>query len=330
MSNRRIMLNPRLFRWAFAFVLIGAGLTALLACGSADEPTRERGSRDPTNTPRATARGADEPAPTRESRTSSTQRLRESTPVPTASSRRATPTRVQSPAPTKAPTPTRAPTATPVPEGWVLTQSEPLHRAAYSGGTEDVEKLLDQGAAIEAQASMRNSKLAIEAPSLTPLHLAAAFNSNLEVAELLLEWGANVEAQDYHGRTPLHWAAWNAEPESVEQLLEWGANVEATAPSYNIAYNWRPLHFAAAHNPDTAMVELLLEWGADAMAYDSHRATALHQAVQYNPNTAVVELLLEQGANSKATNNNGQTPCQVARQQGSFTGTPLLGRLCRP
>jgi len=160
---------------------------------------------------------------------------------------------------------------------------------------------------------LANAKLEIEARHLTPLHLAAGFNPKPEVAELLMEWGANVEATDSGGRTPLHWAVWNAEPASVEQLLEWGANLEARAYSPDRgAYNWTPLHFAAARNPYAAMAEVLLEWGADIAAYDNHGATALHRAVGINPNTDIANFLLEQGANIEASDSYSSTPLHYA------------------
>lgn len=331
MSNHRIMTRLRLFRWIPAFALILTALPLLLACGSAHEPIRERESRTlstlipreftpaPTARPRSAAPTRAAAAPTRvpfpratrapaPTRASAPARVPTPTAAPKATAR---PVAMATAAPT--PAPTRAPTPTPIPEGWVLTESEAIHRAAYSGEVAEVERLLDRGADTGAQASLANAKLEIEAYSLTPLHLAAGFNPKLEVAELLMEWGANVEATDYHGRTPLHWAAWNAEPASVEQLLEWGANLKARAYSPDTgAYNWTPLHFAAARNPDAAVVELLLEWGADIAAYDDYGATALHRAVQINPNTDIANFLLEHGANIEASARNNETPLHHA------------------
>lgn len=210
------------------------------------------------------------------------------------------------------PTP-MAPAPTAVPEGWVLTESEAVHRSAYSGDVEEVERLLEQGADTTARASITNYKLGFEGHNLTPLHLAVAFNSSVEVAETLMEWGSDVEAQDNSRRTPLHWAAWNAEPASVEQLLEWGANVYAQAYNpYGSSRGWTPLHYTAAFNTDTAVADLLLEWGADIAATDGYSATPLHWAVQYNTNTEIVNLLLERGANLEALDGVKQTPLHYA------------------
>jgi ankyrin repeat protein len=60
----------------------------------------------------------------------------------------------------------------------------------------------------------------------TPLHWAAE-SGHLEVVALLLEKGANVNAQNQHGETPLHRAAWDGHLEVVRLLLAKGTNVEA-------------------------------------------------------------------------------------------------------
>ena len=369
MSKYRIVPRIELFRWIFAFALIAATLPLLLACGPRDEPTRERETREPARESRQTGTSAPrvlwERTPTPGSGISLIQQFRESTPTSTARPRSAAPTRA-APAPTRrALVPTRDPTATPVPEGWVLTQSEAIHRATYSSYAADVEKLLDQGADTGAQASLRNGKLEVEAHRLTPLHLAAGFNPDLEVAALLLECGANIEAPDYNGRTSLHWAALNAGPASVELLLDQGANIEAQGygqrtPLHQAARNLKSPKEAVAmlkllergasiealdnsgltplllvvseyqkrREGAAAIVEALLDQGVDIEAHQNGW-TALHFAAQFDL-PEIAEVLLDQGADSKATNNNGQTPCQVARQLNSFTGTQLLGRLCRP
>ncbi|MCC6005912.1 MAG: ankyrin repeat domain-containing protein, partial [Thermofilum sp.] len=60
----------------------------------------------------------------------------------------------------------------------------------------------------------------------TPLHLAALVD-NWEVAELLIEKGAYVNARNNRGWTPLHIAAYWNYPELAELLIEKGADVNA-------------------------------------------------------------------------------------------------------
>ncbi len=60
----------------------------------------------------------------------------------------------------------------------------------------------------------------------TPLHWAARRN-HIEIAKLLIELGADVNAKKFDGWTPLHWASWNSHIEIVKFLIEKGADVEA-------------------------------------------------------------------------------------------------------
>jgi ankyrin repeat protein len=56
----------------------------------------------------------------------------------------------------------------------------------------------------------------------TPLHRAAAFGNERDI-QLLLDAGANVEARDAHGDTPLAWASWYLRPGAILGLLCYGA-----------------------------------------------------------------------------------------------------------
>jgi ankyrin repeat protein len=55
----------------------------------------------------------------------------------------------------------------------------------------------------------------------TPLHRAAAFGT-IESVRMLIDAGANVEATDINGDTPLSWASWHLRPASILQLLCYG------------------------------------------------------------------------------------------------------------
>ncbi len=100
----------------------------------------------------------------------------------------------------------------------------PLHLAAFERSTDMVRMLLDAGADIEA----RNGR------GLTPLNEAnRGGGSNLAVVKLLLENGADVNTRcDQLGQTPLHRAAQKSgiiedEREAIRQLLEYGADPDA-------------------------------------------------------------------------------------------------------
>jgi uncharacterized protein len=55
----------------------------------------------------------------------------------------------------------------------------------------------------------------------TPLHRAAAFG-NEETIQLLLDAGADIDARDMNGDSPLTWASWYLRPDSVLKRLCYG------------------------------------------------------------------------------------------------------------
>ena len=59
----------------------------------------------------------------------------------------------------------------------------------------------------------------------TPLHEAAGRGHNKEVAALLITAGADVNARDANGMTPLHYTALGGHKEIAELLIAKGANM---------------------------------------------------------------------------------------------------------
>uniref|UniRef100_UPI001ED84CE7 poly [ADP-ribose] polymerase tankyrase-2-like isoform X2 n=1 Tax=Scatophagus argus TaxID=75038 RepID=UPI001ED84CE7 len=90
----------------------------------------------------------------------------------------------------------------------------------------------------------------------TPLHLAAGYN-NLEVAEYLLQHGAEVNSQDKGGLIPLHNAASYGHVDVTALLIKFDACVNATDK-----WAFTPLH-EAAQKGRTQLCALLLAHGAD-------------------------------------------------------------------
>jgi ankyrin repeat protein len=146
----------------------------------------------------------------------------------------------------------------------------------------------------------------------TPLHVAAQWESweTVEVIRVLLEHGANVGAKTDKGRTPLHVAVgWEAEDgtEVVRVLLEHGANVGAEDNQ-----GTTPLHGAAKHGR-VGVVRVLLEHGANVGAEDKLGATPLHLAAAFAMEAVeIVRVLLEHGANVDAEDNQDRTPLHRA------------------
>jgi len=111
----------------------------------------------------------------------------------------------------------------------------------------------------------------------TALHLACA-NGHKDVAELLLENGADVNAENKGGHTPLHIATRSTQchEDIVQLLIDRGANINSKTKRQS--------------------------------------NTALHYAVQ-NGYKAVVRVLIDAGAVSDVKNNKGKTVFHYAKDQ---------------
>lgn len=149
-------------------------------------------------------------------------------------------------------------------------------------------------------------------PPPPPLHAAAAQARDAAVITAMVQAGAEVNARDGSGNTPLHEAAWNGAVGVVRALLEAGAQVNARPRRFS-AYTGAestPLHYAT-RNPDPEVTAALLEAGADVSARGRDGETPLHHAAR-NRNPALVQLLLDAGAEVNAPGSDGLTPLHSA------------------
>jgi cytohesin len=132
----------------------------------------------------------------------------------------------------------------------------------------------------------------------TPLHWPA-HNGNVEIVEMLLEAGADIEADEIncYGGKALHWAS-EHEPKTVALLLKKGADVNArnTMPDPKRC-GFTPLIMNASQTDDCAEVtEILLAAGADINATDAQGKTALAHALERDLER-IPEVLRKHGAN---------------------------------
>jgi len=144
----------------------------------------------------------------------------------------------------------------------------------------------------------------------TLLHEVAGQGS-LSIVELLLHLGADPNARDQLGHTPLYFVG-NAShgahgADVVRVLAQGGANVNAQERLKHCT----ALHMAARRG-NVPVAEALLDCGADGEARDKLGDTPLHRAVKCGK-TEMVAFLLSRGADVHAEGKRGLTPWQVAR-----------------
>ena len=137
----------------------------------------------------------------------------------------------------------------------------------------------------------------------TPLHRASS-GGWLEVARLLLTYGAKIDEKDREGRTPFHVASSIGHLDIMKFLSENGAVL-----SVRDHKETTPLHEASARGHIDVM-RWLLNRGADANARQGDRCTPLHLAAYMH--LEAVEVLLIHNAEINLQDDMGQTPLYTA------------------
>jgi len=173
-------------------------------------------------------------------------------------------------------------------------------------------KLLEIGKFLLEKGANVNAK---DDNGVTPLHKVMV---RTEIVQLLLEKGADVNAKDKWGRTPLHCMQprySRAKAEAVRLVLEKGAQVNPVDEQGRT-----PLHYAAeAYSPE--IVELLTKNGAKLNVADAKGRTPLHLVMvskrprgwNYDQVIAFTETLIQKGANVNAEDQWGKTPLDLAK-----------------
>src|SRR5882724_1904354 len=98
----------------------------------------------------------------------------------------------------------------------------------------------------------------------------AAMHGDKEAVRSLLKQKLDISTPQGDGATALHWAAFQDDLEMAQLLLQAGANVKAATREGAIT----PL-FMACTNGSAAMIEALLKAGADANSVKANGTTAL-------------------------------------------------------
>ncbi len=196
----------------------------------------------------------------------------------------------------------------------ILENTPPnLSNAIKHGSAEAIDRLL------------HNQFMKINDPligGMHPLHIAITSLSrqwtkehpDISATTLLLERGANVDAQNNNGSTPLHLAvasltidlaAGQGCVSDATLLLDHGADVNAQDKR-----GQTPLHTATFKGYGHT-IALLLNRGANVSAQDKKGNIPLHWAALYGQ-VPIATLFLDRGANVNAKNNHESTPLHLA------------------
>jgi len=146
----------------------------------------------------------------------------------------------------------------------------------------------------------------------------AAYNGNLEMCELLLKAGANVNGEGTFS-TALQTASMYNHPEIVKLLLEHGAETDHKDFKGNTSL------ILAASEGNIEIVKMLLAHGADIQAKNNGGWTALMQAALFG-RMETMKYLLEHGANAndKAESERNITVLMLACDSGKEESVKLL------
>jgi ankyrin repeat protein len=165
----------------------------------------------------------------------------------------------------------------------------PLGWAAHMGDPERVGALLELGANLSPEAAivmgqqefvqawLARNPLRVNARSIEgrdlPLLYFAAVMGNVQIAGLLLEYGANINSGHKTGSTALYHAVEFGRTDMVQFLIEHGADVNKAS-----RYGLGPLH-AAAHRGDLTIARMLVDAGADPAVRSKDGETVLDAAL---------------------------------------------------
>lgn len=178
----------------------------------------------------------------------------------------------------------------------VSGKESPLHAAAHNGHLIAVNYFLSMG----ADANICNGK------GRRPLHVVKQQSNDMaQIIQNLVDAGADIDATDKQGLTPLMFICSKGSLEGSATLLALGADVHRVAWSNGFS----ALEFAVMSGR-AEIVEFCLSKGANPNALTLNGNTGLHLAAAL-AHSKIIFLLLQKGADPNVQNRYGQTPTAV-------------------
>jgi serine/threonine-protein phosphatase 6 regulatory ankyrin repeat subunit B len=191
----------------------------------------------------------------------------------------------------------------------------PIFQAAARGDVNEVARLLDaKPQLLEARDVNRY---------YATLLVVAAREGHVGVVRLLLERGAEVNAAAIFGETALHYAAGGGHEQMVNVLLSSGADSSMKSHHGSTALMWAPCW--APWRRHVGVLKQLLKHVHGPLLNDTDEEgrTALWSTCHYGWVEGLRVLLLA-GADHTIGNNHGETPRQIAEEEGHTDCVVLL------
>jgi ankyrin repeat protein len=138
---------------------------------------------------------------------------------------------------------------------------------------------------------------------------AAAEAYNMELMELFINYGADINAADIKGNTPLHAASFYKQPNSVELLIKAGAEVNPQNK-----YGDTPKHYAARNGDAESLKKL---WHKDNhIEIENHNKFTPLLCSAFNGKQNTIEFLLSKGAKMDVQTKEGKTALHLVSEKG--------------